>query len=181
MENLLHDLQSIWVASRWSQPDVTAGAECPGLWWVGCGPLLTSLATRQPLCGARVLLWLPCLCGEGTNGPTLAWPGLLPRGTRTPRPLCRHPGPTCWGCTQGLPPPRWPAGGPGCPPPSPHPPSSLWRCGQAWCLCQCAVSPRQRSRRSIVGTGPQVRGFRGPAISPCTERCFSKFLKSQPL
>lgn len=100
------------------------------------------------------------------RGPTLdegpGSPDVPTASSNHTHPGC-GPGPlrTCWGCTQALRPPRWPAAGPGCPPPSPRPPSSLWRCGRAWCPCRCAASPRRKSRHSAVGTKPQVRGSLG--------------------
>lgn len=69
-----------------------------------------------------------------------------------------QPGPTCWGCTQEPRPPRWPAVGPGCLPPSSHFPSSLWHFGLAWCPCRCAESPHQRSRRSVEPGTEQLSG-----------------------
>lgn len=87
---------------------------------------------------------------------SMTWP--LPRAATLSECYRMQPGPTCWDCSRGPRPPRWPVAGPECLLRSSHSPSSLWHCGLAWCPCRCEESPHQRSHHSTEPETEQRSG-----------------------
>lgn len=172
-----------WHLELWWE-DTVFGALCPpsrprrqaGPAWPANMHFLTA---QHPLCQAEALLCLPNPWGVGSCDVSPLHTNSHSQHSSTshthrahvkhPRPIATAGSrPTCWDCSQARPPPHWPAADPGCPQPSPRRPSSLWRCGWAWCLCRFAGSPHPRSHRSAVGMGSQSEQSWGEGQDYCS-------------